>query len=466
MDRRELLASLSLTITGHAIGNRCGFSAEPLENSPESPVENPLESSRANTNWPAFRGTGAKGVADDFPLPGRWRVLWQSPVPGLGHSSAIVWGDRVYVTTAVSDGGEVPLKLGLFGDRDAAEENDRQSWIVMCFDKRSGKLLWEHAARSAVARTQRHLKATQANTTLSTDGEKLVAFFGSEGLYCYSLDGDLLWSKDFGIINVSKYGVGWGYASSPALHRDRIVLQCDAPEDPYLAALSLEDGKELWRVPRAGVCERSWATPYIHESGGRTQVITNGWPFVVSYDLDTGAELWRLQGGGDNPVPTPFSAHGLIYVASGHGAVAPVWAIRPEANGDITVADGDTSNQYVVWTERRNGAYLMTPLVYRDCLYSGTNNGVLKCYDALSGQLHYQKRLGNGTVALSASPVAGDGKIYWTTEEGDVHVVEAGPEFRELAVNNLGEQAMATPAISAGVLFFRTRQSMIAVGVA
>jgi outer membrane protein assembly factor BamB len=453
MDRRQLLASLSMSAAGFATGMRASFSAESIS-SPEA----------SDSNWPAFRGAGAKGVADGFPLPENWRVLWQSPVPGLGHSSPTIWGNRVYVATAVSEGGEVPLKLGLFGDRDAAEENDRQSWIVMCFDKKSGELLWEKTARSAVARTQRHLKATQANTTLSTDGERLIAFFGSEGLYCYSLDGELLWSKDFGTINVSKYGVGWGYASSPALHGDRIVLQCDAPDDPYLVAVSMDDGKEIWRVPRAGICERSWATPYIHESEGRTQVIANGWPFVVSYDLASGEELWRLQGGGDNPVPTPFSAHGLIYIASGHGAVAPVWAIRPDASGEITVADGETSNDYVVWTEMRNGAYLMTPLVYRDCLYSGTNNGILKCYDALTGEPHYQKRLGNGTTALSASPVAGDGKIYWTTEEGDVHVVEAGPEYRELAVNHLGEQAMATPALSEGVLYFRTRRSLIAVG--
>lgn len=461
MDRRELIASLSLAVTGYALSVHSCLSAEPIE----APSEGSPAVTGASTNWPSFRGMGAKGVADNFPLPEQWRVLWKSPVAGLGHSSPIVWGDRVYVATAVSDGGEVPLKLGLFGDRDAAVENDRQSWLVMCFDKHSGDLVWEKTSRAAVARTQRHLKATQANTTLSTDGKKLVAFFGSEGLHCYSLDGELLWSKDFGTINVSKYGVGWGYASSPALHGERIVLQCDAPDDPYLVALSAVDGRELWRVPRGGICERSWATPYIHESEDRTQVIANGWPFVVSYDLESGSELWRLQGGGDNPVPTPFSAHGLIYVASGHGAVAPVWAIRPDASGDITVADGETSNAHVVWTEVRNGAYLMTPLVYRDCLYSGTNNGILKCYDALSGKPHYQKRLGSGTTALSASPVAGDGKLYWTTEDGDVHVVKAGPEYLELAVNNLGEQAMATPAISEGVLFFRTRRSMLAVGV-
>ncbi len=444
----------------------CGVQFFGERGSRGAPAGSPMaKSQHADGNWPAFRGTGGAGVSDGHPLPDRWKEIWRSPVPGLGHSSPIVWGNRLFVATAVSDAAEVPLKLGLFGDRDAAEETEQQSWIVMCFDKYSGELLWEHTARKAVAKTQRHMKATQANTTLSTDGQNLVAFFGSEGLYCYSLDGEQLWSKDLGTINVSKYGVGWGYASSPALLADRIVLQCDAPDDPFLAAFDSADGTELWRTSRSGLCERSWATPYIHESAGRTQVVANGWPYVVGYDLHDGTELWRLKGGGDNPTPTPFCANGFIYVANGHGAIAPVWAILPEATGDISLRDGETANRYVVWSELRNGAYIMTPLVYRDCLYSGTNNGILKCYDARSGALHYQKRLGSGTTALSASPVAGDGKVYWTTEEGEVHVFEAGPEYRELAMNSLGEEAMATPAISEGMLFFRTRHSMIAVGV-
>ncbi len=415
-------------------------------------------------NWPAFRGPAACGFADGYPLPERWRVAWQTVVPGLGHSSPIVWGDRVYVATAVSEAAEVPLKLGLFGDREAAVENEPQAWSILCFDKRSGELEWERVAHRGVARTQRHMKATQANTTLVTDGEHLVAFFGSEGLYCYSLDGELRWSKDLGIVNVSKYGVGWGYASSPVLHGDRILLQCDAPDNPYLVALDVADGREVWRVARSGWCERSWATPYVHQSDQRTQVIANGWPYIMSYELETGRELWRLKGGGDNPVPTPFSAHGLIFIANGHGDSSPVWAVRPEASGDISLSGNQRSNASIVWSEPRNGAYLVTPLVYDGLLYSSTNNGILKCYEAQTGKLHYQQRLGTGATAISASPVAGDGKVYWTTEEGKVHVMAAGNEYRELAVNDLGEETLASPAISEGLLYFRTRRSLIAVG--
>jgi len=415
------------------------------------------------TNWPSFRGPLAAGVADGFPLPAEWMVRWKSPVAGLGHSSPIIWGNRLLVATAVNSAGKSQLKLGLYGDRDAAEETEEQAWKVLCFDKRSGKLLWEQTARKAIPRASRHMKATQANTTLSTDGKVVVAFFGSEGLYCYSLEGKLLWSKDFGVINISKYGVGWGYASSPTLHGDRILLQCDAPDNPFLAAVKISNGEEIWRTKRGDVCERCWATPYVYEQAGRTQVIANGWPYVASYDFSTGKELWRLKAGGDNPIPTPFSAQSLIYVANGHGSDAPVWAIRPEASGDITPAEGALSSKFVVWSDHRNGAYIQTPIVYRDCLYSGANNGILKCYDAGSGKLHYQQRLGSGTTGFSASPVAGDGKIYCTDEDGDVHIIGAGAEFRSVAINKLEEPVMATPAVSEGVLYFRTLSSLIAV---
>ena len=417
----------------------------------------------AAANWPSFRGPGASGVADGFSLPAAWKIHWRSPVPGLGHSSPVIWGDRLYVATAVSASGKAPLKLGLYGDRDAADDDGEQSWKILCYEKSSGKLLWDRTARKAPPRAQRHLKATHANTTLATDGRVLVAFFGSEGLHCYTLEGVPLWSKDLGVVNVSKYGVGWGFASSPALHGDRILVQCDAPDHPYLAAHRVSNGEEIWRAPRTHLCERSWATPLVHAQPNRTQVVANGWPYVVSYDFETGKELWRLKGGGDNPIPSPFRANGFIYVANGHGDQAPVWAIRPEASGDISLGDGEPTNKFVAWCDRRSGAYIQTPLGYRSCLYSGANNGVLKCYDAQKGKLHYTQRLGTGLTGFSASPVAGDGKIYCSSEEGDVYVIAAGPEYKELARNALEDSVMATPAISEGVLYFRTRQSLVAV---
>src|SRR5262249_49831386 len=215
-----------------------------------------------------------------------------------------------------------------------------QQWMALCFDKKSGKRIWEQIVRTAKPAATRHEKATHANTTLATDGQRLVGFFGSEGLYCLDVNGRLLWSKDLGVINISKYGIGWGYGSSPGLYQDRIALLCDDPDHPFVAAFRLSDGKEIWRGSRKGVCERGWGRPLIHSDGTRTQVVTNGWPFIVSYDLESGTELWRLRGGGDNPIPTPFVAGGLIMVTNAHGGSAPLFAIRPTAHGDISLSEG------------------------------------------------------------------------------------------------------------------------------
>ena len=424
-------------------------------------------------DWPAFRGANGSGVQDGFTLPTRWNadpaagplsgIRWKTRVPGLGHSSPIVWGDRVFVATAIRESGEAPLRLGLFGDSDGADDNTSQRWMILCLDAKTGRVLWERAANEGRPRAGRHVKATHANTTLATDGRSLVAFFGSEGVHVYGLDGTHRWSRDLGTINVSKYGIGWGFAASPALHGDRIFLQCDAPDDPFLVALSVADGRELWRTSRKDVCERSWATPFVHDDGKRTQVVANGWPYAVSYDAATGKEIWRLQSGGDNPIPTPFAAGGLIFVANGHGN-APVVAIRPTASGDISLAANTTSNAHVVWSNARNGAYIQTPLAYRGLLYSGTNAGVLKCYDAQAGTQHYEQRLTTEPAAFSASPVAGDGKVYCTGEEGQVIVVREGQTCEVLARNQMGESCMATPAISRGTLYLRTRSHLVAIG--
>jgi len=396
--------------------------------------------------WPGFRGSMGSGIGDGLELPLSWNcdadagplsgILWKAALPGLGHSSPIVSDNRIFVTTAVASSGKAPLRLGLYGDNTAAQDNDEQSWEIWCFDAGSGKLQWKQVARKARPRAQRHEKASHANTTLATDGSRLVAFFGSEGLYCYDLSGKLLWSKDLGVINVSKYGIGWGYASSPALHAGRILLQCDAPDNPFLAAFRLNDGEEIWRTARKGVCERCWATPYVHAGDGPAQVVTNGWP---------------------------FGAHGLIYVANGHGAQAPLYAIRPTARGDISLAGESTANESIAWSAPQNGAYISTPVVYGGRLYSVTNNGVLKCYDALTGSKFYEQRITPG-VAVSSSPVAADGRVYCATEEGDVFVIRAGSTFEILSRNRMGEPCMATPALVKRLMIIRTVNSLIAIG--
>ncbi|HMX26946.1 MAG TPA: PQQ-binding-like beta-propeller repeat protein [Blastocatellia bacterium] len=424
-------------------------------------------------NWPEFRGTGARGVAEGFPTLTNWKItptaekpaglLWRTEVPGLGHCSPIIWKDRIYLATAIPKTGKPSLRIGLYGDIKPAKDDDEQRWAVMCYDKKNGKLKWEQVIRTAKPSTVRHEKASHANTTLVTDGKRLIAFFGAEGLYCFDMKGKLLWQKDLGKINVTWRSVAWGYSSSPALYKDRIVVLCDDPKDPFVAAFHLSDGKELWRTSRKGACENSWGTPLIHADGERTQIVTNGYPFIASYDLETGKELWRLRGGGDIPVPTPFAADGLIVLTNAHGGKTPLFAVRPSATGDISLTDGTTSNDSVAWSAPNGGAYISTPVMYGGYLYVANYNGLLRCYDFKTGEKMFEERLGTDAVC-SASLVAADGKIYCPTEDGIVYVLKAGPKLEVLAKNELGEPCLATPAISQGVLYFRTSGSLMAIG--
>jgi outer membrane protein assembly factor BamB len=427
-------------------------------------------------NWPGFRGPGATGVLEGHALPTSWNadpgeagtrgVLWRVEIPGLGHSSPVVWGDRIFLCTAIAENGKAPLVLGAGGKPTAADDSGQHRWVILCYDKSTGKELWRKTARRGIPRATRHVKVTQANTSLAVDGTHLVAFFGSEGLYCYDLDGQLQWSRDLGVINISKYGIGWGYASSPAIHQDRVALICDDPSNPHLVVLRLSDGKEIWRVSRKGISERSWGTPLIHRGPKKTHVVVNGWPWVVSYDLDTSKVLWRIHGGGDNPIPTPFVSKGRIYITSAHGAQSPIYVVRPEARGDITPSREAPSKEApfeeaIVWSTSRGGSYMSTPVVYRGNIYLGSSS-IVRCLDAATGKKIYAKRLGSG-ASIIASLVAADGKIFCASENGTVYVLAAGTNFEVLSRNPMGEPCLATPAISEGVLYFRTTQSLIAI---
>lgn len=425
-------------------------------------------------NWPQFRGPGALGVAEGFPTRTEWNVdpaagktggvLWRTEVPGLGHASPIIWKDRIYLATAVPKGGGKPsLRVGTYGDVGPAKDNqEEQRWAILCLDKKNGKVKWAQTIRNAKPATVRHEKASHANTTLVTDGKYLVGFFGADGLYCLDLKGKLLWQKDLGPINVTWRSIAWGYSSSPALHQDRIVVQCDDPKDPFIAAFSLADGKELWRTSRKEVCQNSWGTPFIYSDGTRTQAVANGYPYIASYDVETGKELWRLRGGGDIPVPTPFVADGLLVLTNSHGGKTPLFAVRPNAQGDISLAEGTTSNEGVAWSVSNGGAYLSTPVMYGGYLYVANYNGVLRCFDFKTGEKLFEERL--GPVTCTASLIAADGKVYCAVEEGTVYVIKPGPKLEILAKNDMGEPCLATPALSQGVLYIRTSASLLAIG--
>lgn len=421
-------------------------------------------------NWPSFRGASASGVQDGFPTPLRWdvekrtNVLWKTPIPGLGHSSPIIWGDKVFVTTAVNSGAKAELKVGLYGDIGAADDNGTQEWRLYCLSKKSGKVLWTQVAYKGVPKVKRHTKATHANTTLATDGKSLVAFFGSEGLHCFDLNGKHRWSKDFGVLDTGFYLVPsaqWGFASSPVIDKDLVIIQADAQKTGFVAALELASGALRWKTDRKDV--PTWGTPTVTREGGRAQVIVNGWKHLGGYDLASGKELWRLTGGGDIPVPTPIVGKGLIFLTNAHGRQAPVYAIRPTATGDITLPEGTTSSQHIAWSQLRDGAYMQTPLLYGDYLYVCRDNGILSCYEATTGKRLYQERLGTGRTGFTASAIAGNGKLYYTSEEGEIFVVQAGPKFQLLAQNTMGEVCMATPALSDGCLYFHTQGSLVAI---
>ncbi len=438
-----------------------------------------VATAQLSTDWPSFRGQGGRGVADGFAMLTDWNVddsvgeqagvLWETVVPGLGHSSPVVFGDKLFLLTAIAEDGKAKLQIDAGGSPAAAEDNDPQSWLVLCYDKRTGKEIWRRTAYQGRPKATRHAKATHANTSVCVDGEHVVAFLGSEGLYCYDMQGNLRWSRDLGTINISKYGVGWGFASSPAIYKNRIALVCDDPSDPYVVLLRLDNGQEVWRVPREGVCERSWGTPLIHSCENSSQVIVNGWPWIVSYDFETGQERWRLEGGGDNPIPTPFEANGWIYITNAHGGKAPIYVVRPDASGNLSDVDSreatsdGSQNTAIVWKADRDGSYMSTPVVYRDYLYLGNSNGTVRCFHAKTGDKLYEQRLGNGAGVI-ASLVAADGKIFCASENGTVYVLQAGAEFKVLSENAMTEPCFATPAISEGVLYIRTTQRLVAIG--
>ncbi len=422
-------------------------------------------------NWPSFRGPHARGVADGHAIPATWdieeskNVRWKTPIPGLGHSAPAIWGDRVFLTTAISGKKNPKLKVGLYGDISSVRDDTVHQFVVYALDKRDGRVLWTRTAHEGVPKIERHPKASHANCTPATDGGHVVAFFGSEGLHTYDMEGKLLWKKDLGVLEAGYFkvpGNQWGFASSPVIHDGKVIIQVDVKENSFLAAYDIKDGKEIWRTPREDV--PTWGTPTVHVDESRAQVIVNGYRHMGGYDLTTGKSLWRMRGTGDIPAPTPYVADGLIFITHAHGGGMPVYAIKTSAVGDISLKEGETSNEYVAWSDPRGGSYMPTSLAYDGLVYIVRGNGVLRCSRVKTGELLYEKRVGTGSSGFTASLVAGDGKIFITGETGEIYVVKAGPEFELLATNEMNEICMATPAISESTLFFRTRDHLVAVG--
>jgi outer membrane protein assembly factor BamB len=420
---------------------------------------------QSNQHWPQFRGSHARGVAEESRTPEKWTSpKWKAPIPGLGLSCPTIWGDRIFVTTAVSEKGDDQLKIGLYGDIKPVEGGGRHSWQVFCLNKNDGRVLWKQTAHEGIPRVKRHPKSSHANSTPATDGKHLVCFFGAEGLFCYNVEGKLLWRKELGQLDsgfFAKPEAQWGFGSSPIIHENFVIIQCDVQTNSFIAALDIKDGREVWRTPRSDV--PTWSTPTVDVRPDRSQIIANGFRHIGGYELRTGKELWKLSEAGDIPVPTPIVAHDLIFITSAHGRMSPVYAIRANASGDITLKSGETTNAFIAWSTRRGGNYMQTPIVVGDYLFCGRDDGIVTCFTAKTGEQHYKERLGAGRSGFTASPVAADGKVYFTSEEGAVYVLKAAPAFEVLATNQLSEPCMATPAISGDALFFRARNHLMCV---
>lgn len=434
-----------------------------LAEEPKGVVEKPM-------NWPQFRGQHASGVADGQFPPTRWdvkggeNVRWKTPLAGLSHASPIVWGERVIVLAA-SSGADDELRHGLFGDTDYAKDYDKVfKWDVVCLDKKTGAVIWRQTGAEGKPPVKRHIKATHANSTPATDGQRVIALLASQYLVAFDLDGAPLWKRDLGVLDSGWFydaEYQWGFGASPIIWNDLVILQCDIQQKPFIAAWNVKTGEQVWSTPRDEVC--SWASGAVFEFESGPELVTNGTRAIRGYDPRDGKELWRLVGNSEVCVPTPIFSGGHIFITSGYSPVQPIYAIKPGARGDISLQGEALSNEKIAWSTKRGGPYMQTPIAYGDKLYAAKDNGVLTVYGLADGKKIYTERLGGGG-AFTASPVAADGRIYFTSEDGEVIVLRHGDKFEKLAENEVGEVCMATPAISEGLFIVRTDKSVIAFG--
>ena len=432
------------------------------------------------------------GVAPAARVPERWsatdNVRWKIEVPGHGWSSPIVWGDTVFVTSGISSkpfkqptpglyGNDYIAELGAQGlsgeeimkkvrerDNEAPEESDEIRYMVYALDAATGKIKWQQEAHRARPFGGRHRKNTYASETPFTDGERLYASFGQNvGLFCFTLDGTPLWRKQWPQVPIY---LDFGTASSPTVYEGRVYLLHDNEAESYITALDARTGHELWKTvrPNTGLPKSSWTTPFIWKNALRTEIVTTGHGMVLAYDLD-GKELWRITGM-SMPTASPVSWDGLLFVGTGSQGDAnrPFMAIKPGASGDITLAEGATSNAFVLWKQSRVSGYTPSALVHDGRAYLVHDTGILTVLNARTGQQLYKVRVGGGGQTFSASPVAAGDRVLFLTEEGMTFVVQAGDQYKEIAKNDLGEMSLASPAIAGGAIYIRTEAKLYRIG--
>src|SRR3954463_9007707 len=437
--------------------------------------------------WPQFRGHAGRAVSAIDSVPTTWstttNVAWKADVPGRGWSSPIVWGDQVFVTTAISANAFKQASPGIYGndyvadlehqglseaqimeklrarDLESPQESGAVDFLVYSFDVATGKVRWRQRAHQGPPVGGRHRKNTYASETPATDGERVYALFGNIGLFCYSMDGQLLWTHT---IDPTPRYLDFGTASSPVVHDRRVYLLDDNESSSYLAALDAKTGAVIWKTPRKleGRLSSGWSTPYVWTNPQRTEIVAIGTGVTISYGLD-GKELWRLKGA-TQANPTPTEGDGLLFIGTGSQGESnrPLYAVRPGASGDISLAQGATSNEFVAWFQPRAAAYTSSPLVFGGRVYAVNDTGVLQVFESKTGKELYKARVGGVGNTFSASPWVYGGHVFFLSEEGDTFVINPGDTYDEVAKNSLGELAFASPAITRDGLFVRTQSRL------
>ncbi len=426
---------------------------------------NSTAGSSAAPNWPQWRGPGGQGISTEKNLPTEWsatkNIKWKTPIAGRGHSSPIVWGNRIFLTTAI-EGAIVPGAKAvkhMDGDKeflhpDSVGADHKHTFKVICLNADTGKILWDQTAYEGTPYDNRHRKSSFASSTPATDGKLVYAFFGTEGLYAYDMSGRLAWKADLGKLGT----VGMGTGTSPILYQNLLILQCDEENGAasFIVALDKKTGREVWKTPRK--VQVSWATPILVRAPERTELIASGSEIVIAYDPATGKELWRHKGVESNAIPSPVANQEMVFVTAGFPAKIAM-AIRLGGSGDLT------NSANVAWKYSKGTAYVPSPIVYGDYLYLTTDKGILTCLDSRTGEVKYDGGRVPIAATFTASPVAFEGKILLTSEDGDTFIVRAGPKHEILGTNSLSEPVYASPAIADRKIFIRGERNIYCIGI-
>ena len=420
------------------------------------------ESADQDRFWPQWRGPLGTGVAPHAEPPVEWgestNVRWKVEIPGRGSSTPVIWGDRLFLLTAVPTGEEAGSRGGFFTRMrrrfvGAAPATHVQRFLILAIDRRDGRVIWERLALEELPHEGTHQTGTWASPSAVTDGEVVCAFFGSRGLYCYDLDGGPLWETDLGDMRIR---MGFGEGASPTLYRELLIVLWDHEGDSFIVAFDKRTGRERWRTPRDEMT--SWTSPLVVEHEGGAQVVTSATDAVRGYDVATGRLLWQDEGVTLNAIPSPVAADGLVFVTSGFRG-SRLAAI------DLSVARGDIRGSgAVVWSVDRDTPYVPSPLLHDGLLYVlKSNSGVLTTFDARTGRRRYGPERLPGVRNVYASPVAADGRLYVTSREGTTLVLRAGPTFEVLATNTLDDGFDASPAIVDGEIYLRGRRYLYCI---